>query len=117
VGAAIDEIACLPTAIEGSLGRGDLVRVKPQQEILATLDAASSNRGLSFEAELVPHCGKTYRAKTRVEKFIDENTGAIVASGRFALAALFVLARDLAGKRYQSPTAGEEATRHRKDAA
>jgi len=54
---------------------GDLVRVKPYQEILATLDAASSNRGLNFDAELVPYCGKTYRVKARVEKFVDEKTG------------------------------------------
>jgi hypothetical protein len=54
---------------------GDLVRVKPLNEILATLDAAGSNRGLNFDAELVPYCGKTYRVKTRVEKFVDERTG------------------------------------------
>jgi hypothetical protein len=54
---------------------GDLVRVKPYQEILATLDSSGSNRGLSFDAECVPYCGNTYRVKTRVEKFIDEKTG------------------------------------------
>ena len=54
---------------------GDLVRVKPYQEILATLDTRNSNRGLSFDAELVPYCGKIYRVKTRVDKFIDEKTG------------------------------------------
>jgi len=42
---------------------------------LATLDTAGSNRGLSFDAELVPYCGKVYRVKTCVEKFIDEKTG------------------------------------------
>jgi hypothetical protein len=54
---------------------GDLVRVKAYEEILATLDTAGSNRGLSFDAELVPYCGKVYRVKTCVEKFIDEKTG------------------------------------------
>jgi len=54
---------------------GDLVRVKSYEEILATLDTAGSNRGLSFDAELVPYCGKVYRVKTCVEKFIDEKTG------------------------------------------
>jgi len=49
--------------------------VKPYQEILATLDTRNSNRGLSFDAELVPYCGKIYRVKTRVDKFIDEKTG------------------------------------------
>jgi hypothetical protein len=54
---------------------GDLVRVKPYQAILATLDARNSNRGLSFDAELVPYCGKVYRVKACIEKFVDEKTG------------------------------------------
>jgi hypothetical protein len=58
-----------------NLRQGDMVRVKSYQEILATLDTAGSNRGLSFAAELVPDCGKIYRVKTRLEKFIDERTG------------------------------------------
>jgi hypothetical protein len=39
------------------------------------LNAAGSNRGLNFDAELVPYCGKTYRVKTCVNNFIDERTG------------------------------------------
>jgi len=61
--------------IDLGLQPGDLVRVKPYQEILATLDSSGSNRGLSFDAECVPYCGNIYRVKTRVEKFIDEKTG------------------------------------------
>ena len=49
--------------------------MKPYQEILATLDTTNFNRGLSFDAELVPYCGKIYRVKTRVDKFIDEKSG------------------------------------------
>jgi hypothetical protein len=65
-----------PTPIRDlRLREGDLVRVKSYQEILSTLDIAGSNRGLSFDAELVPYCGKIYRVKTRVENFIDEKTG------------------------------------------
>jgi hypothetical protein len=54
---------------------GDLVRVKPLEEILATIDAGNYNRGLYFDAEMTPYCGKTYRVHTRVERFIDEKTG------------------------------------------
>lgn len=54
---------------------GELVRVKPYEEILETLNSAASNRGLSFDAELVPYCGKVFRVRTRVERFIDEKTG------------------------------------------
>jgi hypothetical protein len=54
---------------------GDFVRVKPYEEILATLDVKLSNRGLSFDAELVPFCGKVFRVSTCVERFVDEKTG------------------------------------------
>jgi hypothetical protein len=39
------------------------------------LDTNNKNRGLLFEAELVPYCGGTYRVRDRVERFIDEKTG------------------------------------------
>ena len=40
---------------------GDLVRVKPYEEILAgDPDTRNSNRGLFFDAELVPYCGGIY---------------------------------------------------------
>jgi hypothetical protein len=54
---------------------GDLVRVKSYEEILATLDGKLSNRGLAFDAELVPFCGKIFRVSTCVERFVDEKTG------------------------------------------
>jgi hypothetical protein len=58
-----------------NLQPGELVRVKPHKEILETLDTSFKNRGMIFDAELVPFCGGTYRVKTRIEKFIDEKTG------------------------------------------
>jgi hypothetical protein len=39
------------------------------------VDASSYNRGLGFNAELVPYCGKVFRVRTRIERFIDEKTG------------------------------------------
>jgi hypothetical protein len=54
---------------------GDLVRVRPYAEILATLDTRLSNRGLWFDAELVPFCGKVFRVDTCVERFVDEKSG------------------------------------------
>ncbi len=56
---------------------GDLVRVRPHTEILATIDERTNNRGMGFDAEMVPYCGKIFRVRTRVEKFIDERTGYI----------------------------------------
>jgi hypothetical protein len=59
-----------------NLQPGELVRVKPYKDILATLDAATNkNRGMAFDAELVPYCGGQYRVKTQVSRFIDEKTG------------------------------------------
>lgn len=57
---------------------GELVRVKTYNEILATITYQNTNRGLYFDAELVPYCGGTYRVRARVEKFIDEKTGKMV---------------------------------------
>jgi hypothetical protein len=54
---------------------GELVRMKSYEDILATLDKASSNRGLNFDAEFVPYCGRTFRVQRQVERFVDEKTG------------------------------------------
>ena len=54
---------------------GELVRVKSHNEILSTLDSNNKNRGLFFDAELVPYCGGTYCVRARVSNFIDEKTG------------------------------------------
>lgn len=57
-----------------NLQPGELVRVKSYKEILATLDGVK-NRGMNFDAELVPYCGGVYRVKARVERFINEKNG------------------------------------------
>ena len=54
---------------------GEMVRVKSYEEIRETLTLSASNRGLSFDAELVPYCGEVFRVRTRIERFIDEKTG------------------------------------------
>ena len=54
---------------------GELVRVKPYEEIVATLDRRNMHRGLMFDAEMVPYCGGVFRVRSRVENFLDERTG------------------------------------------
>ena len=54
---------------------GELVRVKSYQAILATCDSRLKNRGLVFDAEMVPFCGRTYRVLKSVTKIVNENTG------------------------------------------
>jgi hypothetical protein len=65
-----------PTPSVGlNLQPGELVRVKSHQEILRTLTAGSKNRGMSWDAEMVPYCGGTYRVLKRVARILDEKTG------------------------------------------
>jgi len=54
---------------------GDYVRIKSHQEILETLTHDGKNRGMGFDAELVPFCGGVFRVLTMVERFIDEEVG------------------------------------------
>jgi hypothetical protein len=58
-----------------NLQPGEWVRVKSHTEILRTLNTQNKNRGLYFDAEMVPYCGGTYRVLKRVSKILDERTG------------------------------------------
>jgi hypothetical protein len=58
-----------------NLQPGEWVRVKPHEQILQTIDAENRNRGMVWDAEMVPYCGGTYRVLKRVTRIIDEKTG------------------------------------------
>ena len=49
--------------------------MRPAAEIEATLDENGFNRGLSFDREMLPYCGRTLRVKDRVDRLIDDKTG------------------------------------------
>jgi hypothetical protein len=66
-------------AVTLNLQPGELVRIKPHQEILKTVDETNRNRGMYWDAELVPYCGGTYQVLRRVNKIIDEKTGKMVS--------------------------------------
>lgn len=61
-----------------NLQPGEIVRVKSHEEILRTVDAGNKNRGMYWDAELVPYCGGTYRVLKSVTRIIDEKTGKMV---------------------------------------
>lgn len=61
-----------------NLQPGELVRIKSHEEILATIDEGRMHGKLFFDVELVPYCGGVYRVKTRISKFISEQTGKMV---------------------------------------
>ena len=64
------------------LSPGDVVRVRSPEEIRATLDSSGLNRGLSFDREMLPHCGRTYRVQARVRRIVDDRTGRIIDISR-----------------------------------
>jgi hypothetical protein len=57
---------------------GDLVRVNSKEEIIATLDATSRNRGLYFDSEALVYCGRVARVQARVNHIIEESNGEMV---------------------------------------
>ncbi|MGO8918331.1 MAG: hypothetical protein ACLQJR_20720 [Stellaceae bacterium] len=58
-----------------NLQPGELVQVRSKAEIMATLDDGVRNRGLSFDGEMAPYCGRTLRVLRRVDRILDEKTG------------------------------------------
>jgi hypothetical protein len=62
-------------AVSLNLQPGELVRVKSHQEILRTLNVKGMNRGMSWDSEMVPYCGGTYRVLHRVTRIVNEATG------------------------------------------
>lgn len=60
--------------IDLDLQPGELVRVKSYNEILSTINKDSKHKGLSFDAEMVPYCGKVFRVRSIITTFIDEKT-------------------------------------------
>jgi hypothetical protein len=57
---------------------GELVRIKPKAEIMATLTKDLRNRGLGFEEEMARHCGREARVLRRVDRCIEEGTGRLL---------------------------------------
>ena len=58
-----------------NLKPGELVEVKAEREILATLDADGKNRGLLWMRGMKDYCGKTYKVFRRVETILLESNG------------------------------------------
>jgi hypothetical protein len=60
------------------LQAGEWVQVKSREEIESTLNDQGKNRGLWFDREMLPFCGKTFRVRRRIERLIDERSGKMV---------------------------------------
>jgi hypothetical protein len=64
-----------PRPVPLNLQPGEWVRVKSRDEIEATLTAEGKNRGLPFDFEMVPFCGRVMQIRGRVTRLIEERTG------------------------------------------
>ena len=62
-------------AVSLNLRPGEMVRVKDFETILDTIDTGHRNRGMRWDAEMVPYCGGVFRVRKRVRQIIDERTG------------------------------------------
>jgi hypothetical protein len=60
------------------LQAGEEVQIKPSGEIAATLNDKGFNRGLWFDEEMLPYCGRTFRVRQRIKRFVDEHTGKMI---------------------------------------
>ena len=49
-----------------------------RKQIISTLDGNNSNRGLSFDPEMLWYCGRQARVLRRVERIVDERTGKLL---------------------------------------
>ena len=54
---------------------GEWVRVRPPDEIVATLDRNSRNRGLGIARAMLQNCGKRFQVLERFDRMIDEQSG------------------------------------------
>ena len=62
-----------------NLQPGEMVRVKSFEAVRDTMNSKCRNRGLSWDAELVPYCGGEFRVHARVKRLIDERTGKMLS--------------------------------------
>lgn len=64
-----------PVVERQNISLNDLVEIRPQKEILASLTKSGKNHGLAFSAEMLTFCGKQYRVLDKIDRMIDEETG------------------------------------------
>jgi hypothetical protein len=63
---------------ELGLRPGEWVQIKSKEEIRQTLTPKGKSRGLWFDREMMPFCGKTFRVRRRVTRIIDERNGRMI---------------------------------------
>jgi hypothetical protein len=64
--------------IKLDLTRGEIVQIRPAEEIKATLNRKGCNRGLRYDIGLNELCGTRHQVRERLDKIIVESTGQMV---------------------------------------
>jgi hypothetical protein len=59
---------------------GEWVRVKSKEEIARTLTPGGRSLGMWFDREMFPYCGKVYRVRQRISRFIHERNGRMLTT-------------------------------------
>lgn len=57
---------------------GELVQIKSKEEIAQTLTKKGTNRGLWFDTEMMVYCGRTFRVRRRITRFISDQDGRMI---------------------------------------
>jgi hypothetical protein len=60
---------------------GDWIRVKSKDEIARTLTPGGRSLGMWFDREMLPYCGKIFRVRRRITRFIYERNGLMLTPG------------------------------------
>ncbi len=83
----------------GGLQAGDLVRVRPLDEIAAMLDDHHRYDGLSFMRPMAEHCGKTHRVFKKVRRLVNDRDHTVrKARGVVILDGVFCHGRGVYGR-------------------
>lgn len=61
-----------------NLQPGALVRVKSKEEIAKTLTPDGRNKALWFDREMMPYCGRMFRVRRRISRFINDQDGKMI---------------------------------------
>jgi len=61
-----------------NLQPGELVQIRSRQEIAETLTRQGRNKGLWFDDEMMAYCGRTFRVRRRITRFVNDQDGKMI---------------------------------------